>query len=274
MTLEKNAKLLLQHLRHAYSLDNYSATIDTKGSHPVRFFGDTFSGILPEGRIVVQAVNYRALANREDDIKLRIVACPENIEFEISMYDKEFTIPSLEESKILSDSEIFKVGDIVSAEPSSNDHYGITSYRGGYIGRVLLTDSDGFNLGTYSRLGFDLGDSNTDGELENFSVSTRYFRLSSALEVLHGANTKVYLKTSYVGRTDGLAILPLKETRLSANGAVLGILPDGSEVSLVDNVAYFDRLSQGNLQETVKAEAAAHPLKGSGYLRARRLRHT
>lgn len=272
MTTTKNARAITNALLHAYTRNNHSITISTKESEPIEFIGNGFSGTLPKGRIVLNTTNYNALLNqKEGDIKLQIVACPEDIEFELSMGDKEFTIPMLKDAKILSQNEIFKSGDIVSAEISSDDYYGITTYRNRYIGKVILTDYRGvLDLATYSRLGSD----SEDVKFENFSVSARYFRLSSALEMLYGSNTKAYLKASYVGRKDGLAILPLKETRLSANGAVLGILADGSEVSLADNIVYFDHLSQESLQETVKAKAANHPLKGSGYLRARRLRHT
>jgi len=273
MTTTKNTREITNALRYAYACNNHSITIGTQESEPIEFIGDGFSGTLPKGRIVLNATNHTALTNqKEEDIKLQIVACPEDVEFELSMRDKEFVIPALKDAKILSQDKTFKPGDIVSAELSSDDHYGITTHRNGYIGKVMrMEHRDGFNLATYSRLGLDSNMDNSNGDFENFSVSHHYFRLASATEVLHGSNSKIFTEAKYIGRRDGLAILPLKGTIVSEHGDVLGVLEDGSKVSLSENVAFFDRHLQ-TFDSTLKRGAYSHPLKGEGHEQARRLR--
>lgn len=267
MTTTKNARAITNALLHAYSHNNHSVTISTKESEPIEFIGNGFSGTLPKGRIVLSTTNYNTLLNQEEeDIKLQIVACPEDIKFELSMQDKEFIIPMLKDAKILPQNEIFKPGDIVSAEISSDDRYGITTHRNGYLGKVIQTNyKDVLDLETYSRLGLD------DESIEKFSVSNYYFRLASATEILYGSNASVFMEAKYVGRRDGLAILPLKSTTLSEYGEVLGVLEDGSKIPLSENIAFFDR-RQRTFDLTLKRGAYSHPLKGEGYEEARRLR--
>lgn len=273
MTTTKNTRVITNALRQVYAYNNYSVTISTQESEPIEFIGDGFSGTLPKGRIVLNATNRTALIHQdEEDVKLQIVACPEDVKFELSMRDKEFVIPALKDAKILRQDEIFKPGDIVSAELSSDDHYGITTYRNGYMGKVMrMEHRDGFNLVTYSRLGLDRNVDNSNGDFENFSVSHRYFRLASAVEVLHGSNSKIFMGAKYAGRRDGMAILPLKDTVVSEHGDVLGVLEDGSKVSLSENVAFFDRHQQ-TFDLALKRGAYSHPLKGEGHEQARRLR--
>lgn len=274
MTTTKNTREITNALRHAYTWNNHSVTISTQESEPIEFIGDGFSGTLPKGRIVLNVTNSIALIDqKEEDIKLQIVACPEDIKFELSMRDKEFVIPALKDAKILSQDEAFKPGDIVSAELSSDDHYGVTTHRNGYIGKVTQMEyRGGFNLATYSRLGLDRNMDNSNGDFENFSVSHQYFRLASAAEVLHGSNSKIFMDAKYAGRRDGMAILPLKDTVVSEHGDALGVLEDGSKISLSENVAFSDR-HQRTFDLTLKRGAYSHPLKGEGHEQARRLRN-
>ena len=269
MTTTKNTRAITNALRDAYAYNNHSVTISTQESEPIEFIGDGFSGTLPKGRIVLNATNRITLIDQEEeDIKLQIVACPEDIKFELSMRDKEFVIPALKDAKILSQDKTFKPGDIVSAELSSDRHYGITTSRNGYIGKVMDFN---FNLATYSRMRFDSNIDNSEGQFEYFCVSKRYFRLASATEILYGSNANILMGAKYIGRKDGLAILPLKSTVISEYGDVLGVLEDGSKVSLSDNTTFFDTKRQ-TFDTVLKRGSYSHPLKGEGYLEALLLR--
>ena len=266
-----------------------SVTIDTRNCEPINVLlpitGETLE--LPKGRITLTSSNSsgtiagflksirRALSPYESEdseaLVVKVLSCPEDVVFEQKVYKKEILMPTVGGYSIMKKEEIFEVGDIVSAEPSSDDFYGITTSRNGYMGKVesypsSYSNTEIFNLSTYSRIGF----SSSRGDREGFDVRKKHFRLSSAPEIMYGANLVALEGAKYVSGKGNSIILPIKDVHIAEGGITIGELSDGSTICLNNEVVFIDDQKE-TVENTISKMSAQHPLKSTGHREARRI---
>lgn len=252
-----------------------SITIDTRNCEPINVLllitGETLE--LPKGRITLASSNSSRYESEDSEaLVVKVLSCPEDVVFEQKVYKKEILMPTVGGYSIMKKEEIFKVGDIVSAEPSSDDFYGITTSRNGYMGKVESclsshNDTEIFNLSTYSRIGFS---SSTRGIREEFDVRKKHFRLSSAPEIMYGANLVTLEGAKYVSGKGNSIILPIKDVHIAEGGITIGELSDGSTICLNNEVVFIDDQKE-TVENTISKMSAQHPLKSTGHREARRI---
>lgn len=251
-----------------------SITIDTRNcDEPIKVLlpntGETLE--LPKGRITLASSNSGRYESEDSEaLVVKVLSCPEDVVFEQKVYKKEILMPTVGGYSIMRKEEIFEVGDIVSAEPSSDDIYGITTSRNGYMGKVQSYPHIGaLSLSTYSRIGFlTRRDRN-----EEFDVGKKYFRLSSALEIMYGANLVALERAKYVSGKGNSIILPIKDVHIAEGGITIGELSDGSTICLNNEIVFLDdpRDQKGTVENTISRMLAQHPLKSTGHREARRI---
>lgn len=265
MTIQKQP--LYRALERA-NLDKGSITIDTRNCEPIYALlpstGETLE--LPKGRITLaSSENTQHESEASKDLPVKVISCPEDIVFEQKVYKKEVLMPTIGGYSIMRKEEIFEVGDIVSAERSSDDIYGITTSRNGYVGKVSSSYAETFELLTYSRPNFfDPRERN-----EKFDVQKKYFRLSSAFETLYGATPISFKRARYVSGKGNSIILPIKDVHIK-EGWSIGELSDGSTICLNYETVFLDE-GRGTVEETISRMSAKHPLKSTGHREARRI---
>lgn len=254
--------------------DKGSITIDTRNCEPINVLlpitGETLE--LPKGRITLASSNSGRYESEDSEtLVVKVLSCPEDVVFEQKVYKKEILMPTVGGYSIMKKEEIFEVGDIVSAEPSSDNFYGITTSRNGYMGKVKsypssYNSTETFNLSTYSRIGF----SSSRGDREEFDVRKRHFRLSSAPEIMYGANLVVLEGAKYVSGKGNSIILPIKDVHIAEGGITIGELSDGSTICLNNEVVFLDDQKE-TVENTISKMSAQHPLKSTGHREARRI---
>lgn len=245
-----------------------SVTIDTRNCESIDVLlpstGENLE--LPKGRITMAPLNSGSYESEDSEaLMVKIISCPEDVVFEQKVYKKEVLMPTIGGYSIMRKEEIFEVGDIVSAEPSSDDIYGITASKNGYMGKVLSLYSGAFELLTYSRPNFfDPRERN-----EKFDVQKKHFRLSSAFETLYGATPISFKRARYVSGKGNSIILPIKDVHIK-EGWSIGELSDGSTICLNYETVFLDE-GRGTVEETISRMSAKHPLKSTGHREARRI---
>lgn len=250
-----------------------SITIDTRNcDEPIKVLlpntDETLE--LPKGRITLASSNSGRYESEDSEaLVVKVLSCPEDVVFEQKVYKKEILMPTVGGYSIMKKEEIFEDGDIVSAEPSSDDFYGITTSRNGYMGKVESYPSshnsaETFNLSTYSRIGF----SSSRGNREEFDVRKRHFRLSSAPEIMYGANLVALERAKYVSGKGNSIILPIKDVHIAEGGITIGELSDGSTICLNNEVVFLDNQKE-TVENTISKMSAQHPLKSTGHREAR-----
>lgn len=245
-----------------------SVTIDTRNCESIDVLlpstGENLE--LPKGRITMAPLNSGSYESEDSEaLMVKIISCPEDVVFEQKVYKKEVLMPTIGGYSIMRKEEIFEVGDIVSAEPSSDDFYGITTSRNGYMGKVQsYPHTEALSLSTYSRIGF----LTRRDRSEEFDVRKKYFRLSSALEIMYGANLVALERAKYVSGKENSIILPIKDVHIAEGGITIGELSDGSTICLNNEVVFLDNQKE-TVENTISKMSAQHPLKSTGHREAR-----
>lgn len=256
-----------------------SVTIDTRNCESIDVLlpstGENLE--LPKGRITMAPLNSGSYESEDSEaLMVKIISCPEDVVFEQKVYKKEVLMPTIGGYSIMRKEEIFEVGDIVSAEPSSDDVYGITTSKNGYMGKVQSyppsygRHTETFSLFTYSRIGFLNSLNSRRDRDEEFDVRKKYFRLSSALEIMYGANLVVLEGARYVSGKGNSIILPIKDVHIAEGGITTGELSDGSTICLNRETVFLDDRRE-TVEETISKMLARHPLKSTGHTEARRI---